>query len=222
MLFEPDSHEAPAGEAWDEERVRTGIRTMVAEAEAAFDDGWADHPLDGEADRLRTLYMGGAGVVDAFRRLSTAGLVELQRDYVSYLERSAVAPPDFDHAGAERSLWMGEVGVRLVLQRLSPSAENLERLAELVDANAKAEQQELMWGSPGTILAAASSGSTSTERSTGYARNAHPTGSGRRTCTATSGGTSGLRTASQAVCSRLPTARASRTSCAGTRSPRTA
>ena len=96
--------------------------------------------------------MGGAGVVDAFRRLSAAGLVELQRDYVPYLEHSAVAPPDFDDAHAERSLWMGEVGVRLVLQRLSPSAENLKRLAELVDANAEAEQQELMWGSPGTIL----------------------------------------------------------------------
>ena len=96
--------------------------------------------------------MGGAGVVDAFRRLRAAGLVELQRDYVPYLEHSAVAPPDFDDAGAERSLWMGEVGVRLVLQRLSPSAENLKRLAELVDANAQAEQQELMWGSPGTIL----------------------------------------------------------------------
>jgi Lanthionine synthetase C-like protein len=96
--------------------------------------------------------MGGAGVVDAFRRLTNAGLVELQRDYVPYLERSAVAPPDFDDAGAERSLWMGEAGVRLVLQRLSPSADNLERLAQLIDANAEAEQQELMWGSPGTIL----------------------------------------------------------------------
>src|SRR4051794_404218 len=77
MLFEPDSHEAPAGEPWDEGRARAGIRTIVADAEATFDDGWADHPLDGEADRLRTLYMGGAGVVDAFRRLAAAGLVEL-------------------------------------------------------------------------------------------------------------------------------------------------
>jgi hypothetical protein len=152
MLFEPDSHETPAGEPWDQERVRAGIRSIVAEAEAAFDDGWADHPLDGEADRLRTVYMGGAGVVDAFRRLSAAGLAELELDYVPYLERSAEAPPDFDDAGAERSFWMGEVGVRLVLQRLSPSAQNLDRLAGLVAANAEAEQQELMWGSPGTIL----------------------------------------------------------------------
>jgi hypothetical protein len=153
VLYEPDSHEASAGGQWDEERVRGGIRAIVEDAEAAFDDGWPDHPLDGEADRLRTLYMGGAGVVDAFRRLASDGLVEFRRDYVPYLERSAQAPADFDDAGAERSLWMGEVGVRLVLQRLAPSAENLERLAALIDGNAEAEQQELMWGSPGTILA---------------------------------------------------------------------
>jgi hypothetical protein len=153
VLFEAGSHEPPTAEPWNDERIRAGIRAIVEDAEAAFDDGWPDHPRDGEADRLRTLYMGGAGVVDAFRRLAADGLVELQRDYVPYLEHSAQAPPDFDDMGAERSLWMGEVGVRLVLQRLSPSAGNLGRLAELIEQNAEAEQQELMWGSPGTILA---------------------------------------------------------------------
>lgn len=153
MLFEAVSHEQPSGGAWDEERALAGIRAIVADAEAAFDDGWPDHPLDAEGDRLRTVYMGGAGVVDAFRRLAAAGLVEVQRDYAPYLERSAVAAPDFPGDGAERSLWMGEVGVRLVLQRLAPSPENLERLTELIAANASSVQQELMWGSPGTILA---------------------------------------------------------------------
>ena len=89
VLFEADSHEPLAGEPWDADRARAGIREIVADAEASFDDGWPDHPQDGEADRLRTLYMGGAGVVDALRRLAAAQLVELQRDYVPYLERSA-------------------------------------------------------------------------------------------------------------------------------------
>ncbi|HEY6068369.1 MAG TPA: LanC-like protein, partial [Gaiellaceae bacterium] len=52
-----------------------------------------------------------------------------------------------------RSLWMGETGIRLVLQRLAPSQANLERLTELIDANEHDERCELMWGSPGTILA---------------------------------------------------------------------
>ena len=50
---------------------------------------------------------------------------------------------------------MGETGIRLVLHRLSPSRENADRLAELIAANAQDERREVMWGSPGTMLAAA-------------------------------------------------------------------
>ena len=82
------------------------------------------HPqdIDDEGDvkrRFRTVYLGGAGVVQALDSLQRRGLVELRRDYVSYLERSY--EPDFPDADHERSLWMGETGIRLVLHRLSPS-----------------------------------------------------------------------------------------------------
>jgi hypothetical protein len=40
-----------------------------------------------------------------------------------------------------------------VLQRLAPSPPNLDRLAELIAANSEDERCELMWGSPGSILA---------------------------------------------------------------------
>jgi lantibiotic modifying enzyme len=50
---------------------------------------------------------------------------------------------------------MGETGIRLALQRLSPSQENADRLAQLIAGNAEDERRELMWGSPGTMLAAA-------------------------------------------------------------------
>ena len=158
MLFEPEAHEALAGGAWSAERARSAIAAIVADAERAFDDGWPTHPEDVFDDaaasaRFRTLYAGGAGVVDALHRLARRGFVELRRDYVSYLERSLDAGPDFPDEDAERSLWMGETGIRLVLQRLAPSAANLERLAQLIAANARDERCDLMWGSPGTILA---------------------------------------------------------------------
>ena len=158
MLFSPEAHEALADEAWSAERARRAIASIVADTESAFDDGWPMHPLDfveGEdtSTRLRTVYDGGAGVVDALSRLARRGFVELRRDYVPYLERSADAPSDFPGEDAGRSLWMGETGIRLVLQRLSPSQANLERLSELIAANARDERCELMWGSPGTILA---------------------------------------------------------------------
>src|SRR2546425_5145913 len=158
MLFSPEAHEALADEQWSAERARRAIISIVADAERAFDDGWPLHPQDEEDEndagaRFRTLRMGGAGVVDALHRLARRGFVELQRDYVPYLERSIEAQPDFPDEDAQRSLWMGETGIRLVLQRLAPSRANLERLSELIAANERDERCDLMWGSPGTILA---------------------------------------------------------------------
>ena len=99
------------------------------------------------------MYLGGAGVIRTLNELQRRGLVELTRDYVPYLEQDYV--PEFPEHDHERSLLMGETGIRLVLQRLSPSDANADRLAELIGANAQDERRELMWGSPGTMLAAA-------------------------------------------------------------------
>jgi Lanthionine synthetase C-like protein len=154
VLFDPAAHERVTDEAWDAERVRAAIREIAREAEAAFDDGWVGHPLDEDDARFRTVYMGGAGVVDALRRLGERGLIEVGRDYVPYVERSLEAPPDFPDDDPQRSYMMGETGIRLVLQRLAPSAENRKAIARLIAANARDERRELMWGSPGTMLIA--------------------------------------------------------------------
>ncbi len=158
MLYDPRVHERLIEDDWDPDRVRAAIREIAEDADRAFDDGWQTHPEDivDERDdqyRFRTVYAGGAGVVRALDSLKRRGLVELRRDYVSYLER-AYEPdfPDYDH---ERSLWMGETGIRLVLQRLAPPKENADRLAKLIAANSQDPRCELMWGSPGTMLAAA-------------------------------------------------------------------
>ena len=158
MLFSPEAHEELADEPWSADRARAAIASIVADAESAFDDGWPLHPQDKEAEddagtRFRTVYLGGAGVVAALNRLAQRGFVELRRDYVPYLEHSLEAQPDFPDHDPECSLWMGETGIRLVLQRLAPSRVNLERLSELIAANERDERCELMWGSPGTILA---------------------------------------------------------------------
>src|SRR5213594_3011126 len=158
MLFSPEAHEALADEPWSAERVRAAIASIVADAESAFDDGWPTHPQDVVEDadastRFRTAYLGGAGVVDALYRLARRGLVDLRRDYVPYLERSLEARPDFPDEDAERSLWMGETGIRLALQRIAPSQANLETLSRLIAANERDERCDVMWGSPGTILA---------------------------------------------------------------------
>jgi hypothetical protein len=156
-LFDPAVHEPLIDDAWDADRVRAAIRSIIDDVEDAFDDGWPTHPEDSDgpsddARRFRTVYLGGAGVVRALDDLQRRGLVDLRRDYVSYLEH----PYDSDFPGEDEqaSLWMGETGIRLVLHRMSPSSENADRLAELIYANARDERCELMWGSPGTMLAA--------------------------------------------------------------------
>jgi hypothetical protein len=155
VLYEPEAHEQLTDEPWNAERAHDAIRAIAADTEAAFDDGWKSHPADDEvAGRMRTVYIGGAGVVDALRRLDERGLVEVERDYVPYLERSLTEPADFPEEDSRRSLWMGEVGIRIVLERLSPSSGNRDELAKLIAANARDERRELMWGSPGTMLVA--------------------------------------------------------------------
>jgi Lanthionine synthetase C-like protein len=158
MLFQPEAHEKVTDKPWSAERARAAIATIVAETEDAFDDGWLTHPLDVDEDgdattRFRTVYFGGAGVVSGLHRLEQRGFVELRHDYLPYLERSLEAGPEFPGYDSERSLWMGETGIRLVLQRRAPSQANLERLTQLIAANERDERRELMWGSPGTILA---------------------------------------------------------------------
>ena len=85
MLFSPEAHEALVDEPWSAERARTAFASIVADADSAFDDGWPLHPQGTEngedpTTRFRTMYLGGAGVVDALHRLARRGFTELRRD----------------------------------------------------------------------------------------------------------------------------------------------
>jgi Lanthionine synthetase C-like protein len=136
----------------------------VSEAERAFDESslWTAHPLD-EADgplpSVASLYLGAAGALWAFHELERAGAVDLERDWapvaVSLPERYA-AQPDFQDlvSGPVPSLLCGEAGILLVAHTLAPAAWQEERLLDAVRANDANPSLELMWGSPGTMIAA--------------------------------------------------------------------
>ena len=164
MLFDPSSHEPMTERPWDDRRVRAAIATVVADAESAFDERllWPAHPLDEDVGPLPTvasLYLGASGVVWALHQLERVGAAELQREWapvaVSLVERY-LAQPDFQDyvEGPVPSLWMGEAGILLVAHTLAPAAWQEERLLEAVRANAANPSWELMWGSPGTMIAA--------------------------------------------------------------------
>jgi len=135
----------------------------VDETERAFtpESLWEPHPLDEDDDeplgRVRTLYLGASGVIWALHALERGGVVELGRDWaevaLSLLEGYR-EEPDFPVEGVVPSLWVGEAGILLVAHTLAPSRSLEDTLLEAVRANAANPTLELMWGSPGTMLAA--------------------------------------------------------------------
>src|SRR5262249_13125229 len=122
---------------------------------------WPVHPLDQEEDDPEPLlaptglYLGASGVVWALDELARVGAVEPGRDWqpvAAGLHERYLAHPDFGQAVP--SLFVGESGILLVAHRLTPSAEQEERLLACVLANVDNPTRELLWGSPGTMLAA--------------------------------------------------------------------
>ncbi len=168
MLYDPGAFEQLTDEPWVESRVRDGIAAIVADADAAFDpEGlWPGHEWDGYNAPLplKNLYVGATGVIWALDDLRRRGLAETTLDLSAAALRALElwrAEPDF-MAGEvlpeppESALLTGETGILLVACRLShPLGDDLRRR---IRANVANEAEDLMWGTPGTIVAAAAMG----------------------------------------------------------------
>jgi hypothetical protein len=166
VLYAPELHKPLAGDPWDEARVRAAIRAIVSDAEAAYDPNslWPAHDWDGwsSALPLKNLYVGAAGVAWALGALARRDVAELELEPADVAMRALAAfraEPDFlQIAGlpAQRhsALLAGEAGVVLVAWQLAPSGELAQDLLELVRQNVGNDANEIMWGVPGTLIAA--------------------------------------------------------------------
>jgi lanthionine synthetase-like protein len=117
--------------------IESRIAEIVADAEAAFDgERWPAHPLDAEVteSEARTLYLGAAGMAWALRRLGSTLEVPLEP------------------IGELPGLLLGDAGILLVTRA------DDGRLQRLIDENARNPACELLWGAPGTIVAAKHAG----------------------------------------------------------------
>ena len=166
MLYRPEDFEPLTDEPWDAQRVRAAIREIVADTDAAYggDELWPADEWDGwqAAVPMKNLYVGAAGVVWALDALRRRGHAESRLDLADAAVRTLAAwrqAPDF-MAGLElpsrphASLLCGETGVLLVAWRLAPGPELADDLLARVRENVANETNELMWGVPGTLLAA--------------------------------------------------------------------
>jgi hypothetical protein len=151
-LWRPSEHEPLAAAEWDESRAEEAIRTIVANAEASFDgERWPWHPRDGEDDEDPTsIYLGSAGMIWALHELDSPGWNDAA---VALLDRYR-ARPDFGEMASAASYWMGECGIALVAFRLTGDAGLAERVHELVLESLDSATNEVMWGTPGTMLVA--------------------------------------------------------------------
>jgi len=165
-LYDPDAFAALTESAWDEAIVREAIRDIVADADAAYGDGplWPADEWDAwqTPTPLKALYVGAAGVVWALDALRRRGHAETRLDLAaaarSTLERWSSEPdlmrgvelPEPARAG----LLSGQAGILAVSYRVDPSDEVADELFERARENVRSTATGVMWGSPGTLLAA--------------------------------------------------------------------
>jgi hypothetical protein len=113
---------------------------------------------------MKNLYVGAAGVIWALDDLRRRGLAETTLDLPTAASRALElwrAEPDY-MAGEvlpeppESGLLTGEAGILLVACRLGHPLE--DDLRERIRANLANEADDLMWGTPGTLVAAVAMG----------------------------------------------------------------
>jgi hypothetical protein len=156
-------HRPLTDDAWSESAARAAIEEIAADAIGEFDPDtfWPGHPSDdGVEDGNPSFYTGAAGVIWALNYLHRIGATRVTEDFrpilPKLLERTIAAfennsPADYAKHG---SLLKGDMGAALLAMRLAPASS----LADLVHARAEANMalpiRELMWGMPGSMLAA--------------------------------------------------------------------
>jgi lantibiotic modifying enzyme len=163
MLHDPARHEPLLPIAWNEDRARSAIAHIVKDTEARFEAGtyWPIHPRDadnGQTQPLYPLYFGACGVLWALHYLQAAGAARPERSYADCILPLLPLNRNWLAAGGEStelaSYMMGDTGVLLLSFWLNPAQQTAQHLEALIAANLDNPTRELMWGSPGTMLAA--------------------------------------------------------------------
>jgi Lanthionine synthetase C-like protein len=166
VLYAPELHEPLTDAAWETDNAREAIRAIVADADRVYhpDTFWPANDWDAyqTALPLTDVFVGAGGLAWGLDRLRRSGHAETaldlavvaQRALARYREAPFVLEGEELPSPARSSLFNGESGLVLVAWLLEPTDELASELLELVRQNIGNEANELMWGVPGTLLAA--------------------------------------------------------------------
>jgi hypothetical protein len=155
MLWRESEHEPLTEGFWTGGWAEEALEDIVADAEAAASPQgeWPSHPRDeiqpGEV--WSGLYLGTAGMAWALWKLGSA--LDAATLVAHALARYR-ASPDFAQDPHPPSLLCGETGILAAAERVGSPAADRRRLRELIRSNRGHPTRELLWGSPGTMLAA--------------------------------------------------------------------
>jgi len=150
-LFRASEHEPIASVEWDDSRVEAAIRTIVSDAETAFEGTrWPWHPRDGEEDGFSDVYWGGAGVIWALHELGSTGWGDAA---VSFIDHYRAQPLVVEYE-TPMSYSFGELGIALVAFRVTGDPGLADRVHELVLSPIDPDTNEVMNGTAGKLLAA--------------------------------------------------------------------
>ena len=161
MLYEAERHEPLTASAWNEQAARAFINEILDDAVDKFSarDLWPSHPLDSFSPDARwNLYIGAAGTIWALHHLSpkpdslpnfsivVPQLLEPNRSWILNVKGAGL---DLRTAG----LLTADTGILLVQAMVNGAETVAAELGTAIDANRDNPVCELMWGSPGTMLA---------------------------------------------------------------------
>jgi len=164
MLHDPIRHEPLECFDWDEGVALRTIERIVSDTEDCYSRTahWPIHPLDadgGDTGPIVNLYFGASGVAWALHYLQAVGAAKLKRSYHEYVDtllslnrRWLKSQGDGDLDAA--SYLMGDTSIVMLSYWLSPNVEKAAHLEKLIAGNVDHPSRELMWGAPGTLLAA--------------------------------------------------------------------
>ena len=156
MLYDPKRHEPMLEIPWDEQLARATISEIVDDTIAAFDSDpfWPTHPREDGAGLQKGLWNGAAGAIWGLDYLHRAVGTRMLPDAIDALHRLSGLPDGDDPAYVNGSFLIGPVGILLVTYRISRDASDADRLFALIEQKVEAHTDELMWGTPGMVLAA--------------------------------------------------------------------
>ena len=166
MLYHPEAFDPLTERPWNEGWVRGEIEHIVADADEAYAAHalWPAEEWDSwqTPTPLKALYVGGAGVVWALGALARRGheksaldLAAAARDLLEAWRAEPDLMRDIELPSPARAgLLAGEAGILAVAFQLAPGGAHADTLFERVAENVQNDANEIMWGSPGTMLAA--------------------------------------------------------------------